>query len=442
MKYEQIKSIILTLLVVSSVFLTWNLWTYQPYLEPIGESNITEDVIINAQKEMHDIILPFKLLYHRNDRTYGTQRKFEIKSMMDQMSSWDIYGLNDITRMLTDAEFKELVHGEDRVEIIFPDLITFDVYRSILKFRDTDLPADAFDRIIVKTTEESADFATVYFVSYTDQRVYESRVNYSAVQAFKENFVSKSIQHPEYFGYDPTERRRIYLPENSLDMNSYRYVTSPESIEGFVNALFSEPSLVSHEYTNIGEEYNDDSSLMRVYVNNKTFTFVNIEEEAEVELETNITNLITQTSGFINDHGGWPEEVTSYQYFSVSKPQRLVHYRMFVHDLPVFNESGVAEYSVVLGKLNIFKYSRPYTNLEGMTKDTNSVTLPSGQEVLDQLLEDNINPEQIEDIILGFKLTNDVSSFVILEPAWYYKYAGAWIRIQPDDVGRGQLGLE
>ncbi|WP_409252404.1 YycH family regulatory protein [Bacillus sp. SCS-153A] len=442
MRYEQIKSIILTTLVVSSIFLTWNLWTYQPYLEPIEESSIAEDVIINSQKELRDVILPFKLLYHRNDKTYGTQRKFEIQSMMEQMSSWNIYGLTDISRMLTDAEFKDLVHGEDRVEIIFPDLITFNVYKNILMIKDTDMPEEAFDRIVVTTEEESADYAKVYFISYSNQQVYESRIDNSSMAVFKDQFMSKSIQHPEYFAYDPTERRRIYLPENELKMNRYEYVTATESIEEFVNALFSEPSLVSHEYTNIGEEFNDDSSLMRVNVNNKTFTFVNIEEESGIEGEASITNLITQASAFINDHGGWPEEVTSYQYFSVSKPQQLIHYRMFVHDLPVFNESGMTEYSVVLGKLNIFKYSRPFTNLEGMTKDTSSATLPSGRVVLERLLEENINPEQIEDIIPGFKLTNGVSSFVILEPAWYYKYAGSWIRVQPEDVGRGQIGLE
>ncbi|WP_421382400.1 YycH family regulatory protein [Bacillus salacetis] len=440
MKYEQIKSITLTVLVVSSIFLTWNLWTYQPSLEPIEENNLTEDIVIKAKKEIEEVFLPYKLLYHRNEKTYGTQRTYEIEKMINQMSAWNIYGVTDITRMLTDDEFKQLVHGRDRVELIFPDFVTFDVYKNVLKFKDTDLPAEPFDRIIVKTTTESADFGAVYFVSYSDQRVFESRIDNSALQTFKDNFVNKSLQHPEYFAYDPTEGRRIYLPENSLDMNSYSYVTSPDSVEKFVDALFSEPNLVSHELTNIGDEYNDDSSLMRVNTNNKTFSFVNIEEEAEGE--ASITNLITQTSSFINDHGGWPSDISSFRYFSVNKPQRLVQYRMFIHDLPVFNESGMSEYSVVLGKVNVFKYSRPYISLEAMTQDTKSVTLPSGRDVLELLLQDNINTEQIEDIIPGFKLANTVQGLAELEPAWYYKYAGAWIRFQPEDEGRVPLGLE
>ncbi|MGM0843366.1 MAG: YycH family regulatory protein [Bacillota bacterium] len=439
MNYEQIKSITLTLLVVSSIFLTWNLWTYQPSLEPIDEGNITEDIVISDQKELREILLPLKLLYHRGAETFGTQRQFEMEQMINQMSSWDVYGLTNISGSLTNAEFMEIVHGEDRVEIIFPDLISFDVFNNILRFRDNQLPADTFDRIVVNTREGAAEYGTVYFVSYGKQRVYESRINTADLESFDQEFAAKSLKHPEYFGFDASDSRRIYLPENPLDLNSYQYVTDQDALKQYVDALFSQPALVSHEFTNTGEEFNDNSSLMRVNVHNKTFSFVNIEEEAEGE--TTVTSLISQTSDFINDHGGWPSEY-SYRYFSVSKPQRKIQYRMFMHDLPVFNESGMSEYSVVLGKMGIYKYSRPYTSLDGTTSETSSVALPSGRKVLDHLLGENINPEQIEDIVQGFKLANDVSRLVVLEPAWYYKYAGSWIRVQTEEVGRVPVGLE
>ncbi|MGF2618401.1 YycH family regulatory protein [Rossellomorea aquimaris] len=439
MKYEQIKSITLTLLVVSSIFLTWSLWTYQPSLEPIDESNITEDIIIGDQKELNEVILPLKLLYHRSDKTYGTQRQFEMENMIEQMASWNVYELTNISGSLSNAEFMELVHGGDRAEIIFSDLISFEVFKNVLKFQDNQLPQDTFDRMVVKTRNDSEEFGTVYFVSYAKQRVYESRINNATVQSFERDFAAKSLKHPEYFGFDATDTRRIYLPENSVDLNSYQYVNDQDTLNQYVDALFSKPSLVSHEFTNNGEEFNDDSSLMRVNVHNKTFSFVNIEEEAEGE--ASVTNLITQTSDFINDHGGWPIDY-SYRYFAVSKPQRKVLYRMFMHDLPVFSESGMAEYSVVLGKVNIYKYSRPYTSLDGVSTETSSVTLPSGRKVLDHLMGDNIKPEQIEEIVQGFKLANDVSNLVVLEPAWYYKYAGSWIRIQSEDVGRVPIGLE
>lgn len=52
MRYENIKSIILTILVVTSVLLTWNLWTYQPTFERIEkEANTIQEVTIAEKKK-------------------------------------------------------------------------------------------------------------------------------------------------------------------------------------------------------------------------------------------------------------------------------------------------------------------------------------------------------------------------------------------------------
>jgi regulatory protein YycH of two-component signal transduction system YycFG len=44
MRYENIKSGILTLLVLVSILLTWNLWTYQPNYETMENNNVVEVV--------------------------------------------------------------------------------------------------------------------------------------------------------------------------------------------------------------------------------------------------------------------------------------------------------------------------------------------------------------------------------------------------------------
>lgn len=57
MSYENIKTIILTILVVTSALLTWNLWTYQPNFERIEkESNTVQEVTIAEKKEVNQIV--------------------------------------------------------------------------------------------------------------------------------------------------------------------------------------------------------------------------------------------------------------------------------------------------------------------------------------------------------------------------------------------------
>ena len=54
MNYEKIKSIVLTLLVCISVFLTFNLWTYSPGYDTIN-SDETFDVSVGDKIEEPDL---------------------------------------------------------------------------------------------------------------------------------------------------------------------------------------------------------------------------------------------------------------------------------------------------------------------------------------------------------------------------------------------------
>ena len=56
MRYENIKSGILTFLVLVSILLTWNLWTYQPNYETMENSNYVEEVTVSEKQEVQKIV--------------------------------------------------------------------------------------------------------------------------------------------------------------------------------------------------------------------------------------------------------------------------------------------------------------------------------------------------------------------------------------------------
>ncbi|MCL6573500.1 MAG: hypothetical protein K6T88_17750, partial [Bacillus sp. (in: Bacteria)] len=49
MKYERLKSAILTLLVLGSILLTWALWTYQPNYDTMEDSNTVAEVALSEK---------------------------------------------------------------------------------------------------------------------------------------------------------------------------------------------------------------------------------------------------------------------------------------------------------------------------------------------------------------------------------------------------------
>ena len=108
----------------------------------------------------------------------------------------------------------------------------------------------------------------------------------------------------------------------------------------------------------------------------------------------------------------------------------------------------MAEISQKWGKEAINEYNRPYFKLEpSVVSDEKEVTLPSGASILYSLLEeDSLEPDLIEDIMIGYKLTKDTNplnkKFVVFEPSWYYKYSGTWIRLPLNETEGLENGLE
>jgi len=49
LKYEHIKSIILGILIVTSLLLTWNFWTYQPRYDELQETKVVQEVSLSSE---------------------------------------------------------------------------------------------------------------------------------------------------------------------------------------------------------------------------------------------------------------------------------------------------------------------------------------------------------------------------------------------------------
>lgn len=71
MRYENIKSGILIVLVMVSILLTWNLWTYQPNYETMKSNDYVKEVSLSEKQEVQKIVRPDQLLYHFKGKHYG-----------------------------------------------------------------------------------------------------------------------------------------------------------------------------------------------------------------------------------------------------------------------------------------------------------------------------------------------------------------------------------
>jgi regulatory protein YycH of two-component signal transduction system YycFG len=440
MRYENIKSTILTLLVLVSVVLTWNLWTYQPNYETMQNSNTVAEVTLSEKQEVQKIIRPDQVLYHIKGEHYGTTSVNDLDKIIKELSSWNF---NDVKKYSDKVgNVKELTHGNGNVEIVFPGDIPIELYRSVLNFKEKKVPSFNFNRIIINVEDTKKENGIIYFVSSDYQQVYVSHISPTSLNEFTRSFYKNATLLPRYFAFESTDKRTIFVPESETKMLEYKYLPVPLNSEKFKEALFSDPSFVQNSSIPQGEEYTNGISKMTVNYDSNMLVYVN--PTADTSYVENSYNLVKQSIDFVNEHGGWTDP---YRFVSKNEVNRTVSFRLYSMDgYPVFNEGGTSEITEIWGRDEINKYIRPNITLElPLTSEMKKVNLPSGKEALKFLQsKKNFKPELLEQLILGYRMEKDSEEqrLILLEPTWYYRYDNIWGQITMEDLGGLKHGLE
>ena len=82
--YEKIKSIILTVLVVMSIILTMNLWSYQPIAEKSGDRSWLR-VLLSEKKDIKEIVRIEQIIFNLEGNYYGTLSTEKIDNLMKRL---------------------------------------------------------------------------------------------------------------------------------------------------------------------------------------------------------------------------------------------------------------------------------------------------------------------------------------------------------------------
>ncbi|MFE4076419.1 YycH family regulatory protein [Peribacillus sp. YIM B13477] len=444
MNFERAKSIILIILVGTSIFLTWSIWTYEPEYDSFEQSS--EFIKIKSDVQIvSDVIKPVSILFHGNGQHFQTSNPAEINEMEKEFSQWRFRGLKEVSVNRLQRKFDDFVHEDGSIEIEFSDDIPIALYKTVLNITDTEVPKFSFDRIIIKQKDISGNESAVYFVSYDHGKIYQGMVNSKKLRNFMDSFYRGSYdKYPEYTAETINSKRTLFVPENPVEINKLEYYIDPLDIGNLKNALFSFPKFVRQESVSVGEEYTDGTRLMTVNKDNYLISYINPAQKSK--LFDSSSDLLQKSIDFINEHAGW--ENNNYRFAYMSENEQRVVFRLFVNGYPAFNESGMTEIEQIWGKEEIYSYDRPYFKLDSVLPSVGSAkTLRSGKEVVNQLKsKDNIDFKSVEDISIGYKLDKSLDSklvtLVTLEPTWYYRIGDKWFIVPFDDTGGDRSGLE
>lgn len=442
MRYENIKSAILTLLILVSIVLTWNLWTYQPNYETMENSKTVAEVTVSEKQEVQKIIKPDQALFHLKGGHYGTTDANQLDKLIRQLSMWTFFDVKDYSDKV--GNIKQLTHGNGNAEIVFPGDLPIELYRSVLDFTEKKIPSFSFSRIIIHVESSNKENGIVYFVSSDYDQVFRCHISQANVNEFSRDFYKNAAAHyPQYFAFEATNKRTIFLPDAETEMKEYKYWPMPLKSDEFKKALFTDPSFVQKSDITNGEEYTNGFSKMTVNDNTNILLYVNPTQETNYG--ENAYDLVKRSIDFVNEHGGWTDP---YRFVSKNEINHSVTFRLYsLEGYPVFNDQGTSEITEVWGRDEINKYVRPSIELGiPLTTEMQKVTRPSGHEALKLLKqnEENFKPELLDQMILGYQMERDSEEqrLILLEPTWFYRYDNVWRQIPMEELGGPRHGLE
>ncbi len=442
MKYETVKSLILAVLVITSVVLTWNLWTYQPKYEFI-DKKIMHEVSISDPKEATELIRPIRVLFHMNGQHYGTVEDRHIDKILEDLSTWTLYGLNTEKVDRTPKQVKEIYESTNHLEITFPDIVPFELYKGVLHIdvEDEKLPPSSFDRIIVQLDGREEE-GTVYFFATEEGILFKSSVNKELLTSLREAVQQHVHEYEKYEKVTFSEDREDYLIAEPIELPSYKYLSDYIDPERFQNALFSDPDFVRRDVLTDGEHFTDGSALMKVNYTTNMIFYINPSHELAPGTSLPNKHVLEKSIDFVNDHAGWTDQ---YRYFNKIINRQEVSFRLFKKGYPVFNKDGMAEIKQNWGREKIYQYRRPYFILDASLPEQPKVTLPTGKQALNQLRDDpEFEMSSLQQMLIGYRLTIDPDNpkVLALEPTWYYLYNGSWQCLDPKEIRRTDDGLE
>ncbi|KZN96592.1 YycH family regulatory protein [Aeribacillus pallidus] len=444
MNRETIKSIILTFLVLTSLFFTWNIWTYQPNYGEISNSNYIENnPLSNVTKKPYEVVQPDHIMIHEKIKHYATYDEIVIERLWKDIRQWELEEFKNISGEIEKQYgFNQWINREihnltPNFEIIFNDSIPMSALLSITDWTDEGDFNIEFDRIYIPLTNEKSN-RKIYLVDYEHKYVVEAQVKtvlsnlWTEVYKEKENFESYVFWNG------------LFLPEKPFPIHRLQFFTKSMSGEQFKNALFNDPSYVKRDVNASEFVYTDSSRQLVINEDKERVVYVN--PTIDQSLTTEKGKLILQSIDFLNKHGGWLSGLNDYRFEKTDQEQKI-YFRLTVRNLPVFSFSD-SHYSITTimqswGKNDIALYQRPLFYLDDFIREDKTI-LPGAADIIEAIKDSpSIEADKIKRIFPAYDIQQSSRQNIVnLEPIWCIELENdKYQRLNVKKAGKGGEGI-
>ncbi|MFC0525978.1 YycH family regulatory protein [Pontibacillus salicampi] len=434
MRTETIKTIVLTILVATSLLLTFAIWNYQPQLDVLedGDNYLKGDTRISGeQKSLNTLVKPSQVIFHEGGSTYAMDSYNTSMDMYTTFQGWRLIDFQSVS--------KNKVNRESSVEIIFPTSLPLSILVNTLTVNeDEDVPKYMVDRIFVDISSANSN-NHVHFYSDENEQMYQATTENINPYTEYLPLINDTGSHVEHLSINEKRENPIYIPAGEVKVPKFSFFRDELAIEPMVNVLFNDRNKVLKKTPTNGESYYiDDYRQLAISEPNRYMRFTyNSPSEQEASETMTRADVIKESQSFINDHYGWTD---NYVISHMNSTGSTVQYRIHQNGYPVFNDAGLSVMEQSWRNKELYSYNRSLVQFDTEI-DSNSpaVTLMSGADVK-QRMENKIEqyPLLVEDIRIGYTMIQKENEYEVvfsLQPAWYYKtVGGGWKLLKESEL--------
>ncbi|MBB5174754.1 YycH family regulatory protein [Texcoconibacillus texcoconensis] len=444
---EHIKTVLLTVLILTSVYLTWLIWTYQPEYRLLEPTEYIESTEIGEEKEVTDIVRPREIVFHDGVRhEWLIPGEDHVSMFLAELTELEIEQL--VTSSSTAVSMSQQIGG---FEFIYPAPIYSEDIEQLFDISEEEMSISKVDRIVLFVNEqnEQAD-VSIQFISYDEKSVVQGKTDmtFEDLEALRANVENVTVPaKAEVFNEnEESDIEEIsYFPSEPLEMKRYTFMSNVIQVKTFKELMFSDPEHVQHYFQGNSEEsFSDGNRILNIENGGDVINYVHpVLSDPE---PTEGDGMVQESLDFVNSHGGWTDTYL-YDDYNVSTYHENVTFRLSISGTPVLG-SNIGDdrlYTMNLQKTSgrIEEYTRPLFELEDDPFEfEESISLSPATEILKKLdKSEEVDIDSVDDIQIGQHMTKQ-QSFLIFQPQWFMKYHGSWQPIPDLDESEQEVAGE
>lgn len=406
---EKIKTILLILLVASSIFLTWQIWTYQPTYESLLPTEYVAQEGLAEKKELLELVKPTMLIYHYGEDIYRATYPdtFQYTVIQGQMKDWYFYNFKEAGEedvLLWQESMKEA----QGIELIFPTGIPISSLKELFQIQP-EINLQPTNRIWIFYDHGSEEVAAFFFTEDNGQL---TKAKTGLSQGDLKTYLALGESRPEFEAVSFSEEHERaypihYVTKEPIELMEHQYFYQRIPIENLIPYLFVDPSFVRQiQEREGGTFFTDGSKGLQYHQHELSMYFFHPVSESGPSVDTLLTNVVQRSVQFVNQHQGWEDHYLLHALEQQETEQEVrVTFRKYMGNFPIYAKEEEKDVNMIqLGIHNerVRNYFRPLFQVDKLMNQT-SRRLPSGKELLEQLIAQDFPVRQIKRVELAYQ---------------------------------------